>query len=151
MSSRSQFEFSTDRTRAVKEIESISSGRGWCNVVPGVTEDVEELKVSTFGLWMNHGVTVASFVTSPPRHGETQPSTLGLLHAKGRLGQKRISSLLENASFPVRQDHSQRGLLLEVPADAPAAQVLDLMCVLTASLCDYELTGLWRMDLYVRE
>lgn len=150
MSTRSQLQFSTDRTGAVREIESIGSGRGWCNVVPGVTEDVEELKVSTFGLWMNHGVAVASFVTSPPRHDEAQPSSLGLLHARGRLGQKRIASLLGDAPFAIRQDHSQRGLLLEVPANTPAAQVLDVMCALSASLCDYEMTGIWRLDLFVR-
>jgi len=150
VSTRSQLQFSTDLTRAVRAIDSIGSGRGWSNVVPEVTEDVEELKVSTFGLWMNHGVAVASFVTSPPRNGQAQPSSLGLLHARGRLGQKRIASLLGGAPFTVRQDHSQRGLLLEVPSDTSAAQVLDVMCALTASLCDYEMTGIWRLDLYVR-
>lgn len=150
MTTRSQLEFSTDRTGALREIESISSGRGWCNVVPEVLEDVEELKVSTFGLWMNHGVTVASFVTSPPRQGEAQPSSLGLLHARGRLGQVRIAALLGGVSFPVRQDHSHRGLLLEVPPETPAPTVLDVMCTLTSSLCDYDLTGIWRLDHFVR-
>jgi len=113
-------------------------------------EDVEELKVSTFGLWMNHGVTVASFVTSTPRQGEAQPSSLGLLHARGRLGPVRIASLLGGASFTVRQDHPHRGLLLEVPPETPAPTVLDVMCTLTSSLCDYELTGIWRLDHFVR-
>lgn len=151
VSTRSQLEFSTERTRAVREIEAIGSGKGWCNVVPEVREDVEELKVSTFGLWMNHGVTVASFVTSPPRHGEAQPSSLGLLHARGRLGRERIASLLEGASFPVRQDHSHRGLLLEVPPETSSELVLDVMCTLTSSLCDYELTGIWRLDRFNRD
>jgi hypothetical protein len=150
VSTRSQFQFSFDRTEAVGAIESISSGRGWCNVVPGVIDDVEELKVNSFGLWMNHGVTVASFVTSPPRHGEAQPSSLGLLHTRGRLGRERITSLLESAPFTVRQDHSQRGLLLEVPAATRATQVLEVMCTITASLCDYELTGNWRLDVTAR-
>ncbi|HVA51915.1 MAG TPA: hypothetical protein VNF05_00225 [Acidimicrobiales bacterium] len=150
MNPRSQFEFSFDRTEAVGAIESVDSGRGWCNVVPGVIDDVEELKVNAFGLWMNHGITVASFVTSPPSHGEVQPSSLGLLHARGRIGRERIVSLLGGAPFVIRQDHTQRGLLLEVPAKAPAPQVLDVMCEMTASLCDYELTGNWRLDLYVR-
>jgi hypothetical protein len=150
VSTRSQLEFSTERSGAVREIESIGSGRGWCNVVPEVLEEVEELKVSTFGLWMNHGITVATFVTSPPRQGEAQPSSLGLLHARGRLGRVRIASLLGGASFAVRQDHSHRGLLLEVPPETPAALVLDVMCTLTSELCDYELTGIWRLDHFVR-
>lgn len=150
MTTRSQFEFSNDRSQALRAVESIASGRGWCNVVPGVVDDVEELKVNTFGLWMNHGVTVASFVTSPPRHGEVQPSSLGVLHSRGRLGSEQITSLLGGAPFTLRQDHNHRGLLLEVPADSPAPQVLEVMCSMTTSLCDYEMTGNWRLDLFVR-
>jgi hypothetical protein len=42
-------------------------------------------------------------------------------------------------------------VLLEVPVDAPAAQVLDVMCSMTETLCDYPLTGGWRFDLYQRQ
>jgi hypothetical protein len=79
------------------------------------------------------------------------PSSLGVLHSLGRLGGERNTSLLGGAPFTVRQDHSQRGLLLEVRADAPAAQVLNVMCTIAASPCDFELTGNWRLDLYVRQ
>ena len=150
MSTRSQLQFSDERTEAIRFIESISSGKGWCNVVPGVVEDVADLKVNVFGLWVNKGVAVASFVTSAPRHGEVLPSSLGVLHSRGRLGADRITILLGGALFTVRQNHSQRGLLLDVPADASAAKVLDVMCSMTASLCDFEMTGSWRLDLYVR-
>ena len=51
----------------------------------------------------------------------------------------------------MRQDHNQRGLLLDVEPDTPATIVLNVMCSMTADLCDYELTGSWRMDLFVRE
>jgi hypothetical protein len=71
------------------------------------------------------------------------------LHSRARLGGKRITSLFE-APFTVRQNHSQRGLLLGFRADARAAQLLNIMCTMTASLCDFELTGNWRLDLYVR-
>lgn len=150
MSTRSQFQFSDDRSEALRAIESIASGRGWCNVVPRVVDDIEDLKINFTGLWVNHGVVKASFVTSPPRHGEVQPSSLGVLHSRHRLGSERITTLLGGAPFTVRQDHTQRGLLLEVPADTPAAQVLDVMCTMTTSLCDFELTGDWRLDLYLR-
>lgn len=150
MNTPSQFQFSHDRAQALEALESIASGRGWCNVVPRVVDDVQDLKINFSGLWVNHGVAKASFVTSPPRHGESQLSSLGVLHSRGRLGRERINSLLGGAPFTVRQDHSQRGLLLDVPADTPAAQVLEVMCSTTASLCDFELTGDWRLDLYVR-
>jgi len=148
---RSQLEFSTDMTAALKAIDSVAAGRGWCNVVPRVVEDVPDHKINFGGLWVNKGVVEASFVTAPPHHGEAQPSTLGVLHTRGKLGRERIVSLLEGAPFRVTQDHNQRGLLLEVPVNSPAKQVLDVMISIASSLCDYEMTGIWRMDLYVRQ
>lgn len=150
MSTRSQYRFSNDRTEAIVAIESIASGRGWCNVIPGVVEDAKDLAMNVFGLWVNQGVVVASLVTSPPRQGVEQPAMLGLLHTRGRLGAERIASLTGGAPFRVRQDHNQRGLLLEIPTGTPAVQILDVMCTATASLCDYEQTGDWRLDLFVR-
>ena len=150
MTTRSQLRFSTDRADALSAIESVASGKGWCNVVPAVSEDVKDLTMNGFGLWVSKGVTVASLVTAPPRRGVDQPSSLGLLHTRGRLGRDRIISLLGSAPFKVRQDHNQRGLLLDVPARTPASPILDVMCSLTAELCDYELTGYWRLDLFIR-
>jgi hypothetical protein len=150
LNTRSQLRFSTDRADALRAIESVASGKGWCNVVPAVSEDVKDLTMNGFGLWVSKGVTVASLVTAPPRHGVDQPSSLGLLHTRGRLGRDRIISLLGNAPFKVRQDHNQRGLLLDVPAYTPAGPILDVICSLTAELCDYELTGYWRLDLFIR-
>jgi hypothetical protein len=131
-------------------MESIDLGRGWCNVIPCVVEDIPDIKVNFTGMWVKHGATEASFVTSLPRQGQPQPSSLGILHLRGRLGRERIAALLGDAPFTLRQDHSNRGLLFDVPAGTPAVRVLDFMCSATASLCDYEMTGNWRMDLYVR-
>lgn len=151
MTTASQFEFGEDRAAAVRAIESIEAGRGWCNVVPCVVEDVPDIKINFTGIWVKRGVDEASFVTSLPRNGEAQPSSLGVLHLRGRLGRERIATLVGGAPFILRQDHSQRGLLFDVPAGTPASQVLDAMCTMTASLCDFELSGNWRMDLYVRQ
>ena len=151
MTTRSQVQFSNDRTEALGAVESIASGNGWCNVVPLVLDDVQEMKINFTGLWVSQGVPKASFVTASPRHDEAQPSSLGLLHSRGRLGSEKIASLLAGAPFTVRQDHSQRGLLLEVPPHTPAPLVIEVMCTATASLCDFELTGEWRLDAYVRQ
>jgi hypothetical protein len=86
---------------------------------------------------------------SAPRHGVDQPSSLGLLHSRGRLGVERINELLAGAPYVVRQDHSQRGLLLDVPASDSAERVLSVMCTITGALCDYESTGDWRLALYM--
>jgi len=147
---RSQLRFRDDRTTAVESVDSVASGRGWCNVVAQVVDDEPDLKVNVFGLWANRGVAVASFVTSPPRDGIAQPSTLGVLHMRGRLGSEFLTALVQSTPFTVLQDHRQRGLLLSVPADTASAIVLDMMCNLAMSLCDYATTGSWRLDLFMR-
>ena len=74
MSVRSELHFSSDRDGPVAAIDSISSGAGWCNVIPDVVDDVPDLQVNFLGLWSNRGVAMASFITLPERHGEPKPS-----------------------------------------------------------------------------
>jgi hypothetical protein len=150
MTTRSELSISGDRSQATAAIESIGAGRGWCNVVPDVAVDVKDLAPNVFSLWAKQGAPVASLVTAAPKKGVAQASTLGILHTRGRLGAERVASLLNGAPFTTRQDHTQRGLLLVVPDDAPAAQILEVMCSATAALCDYELTGTWHLSLFVR-
>lgn len=144
-------EFADDATPAVTAIEGIADGRGWCNLTPEVdASDVDVLTPSVFSLRVKHGAPVASLVTSPPRKGERRPATLGVLHTRGRLGKARIDELLDGAAFAVRQDHTQRGLLLEVPPETPSSTLLDVMRSVLSVLCDYERTGKWRLDVYER-
>ncbi|MCU1363139.1 MAG: hypothetical protein JWM55_967 [Acidimicrobiaceae bacterium] len=150
MTTRSQLIFSDNRLEALSALESIGSGRGWCNVVPVTVEDIPDLRVNVLGLWLNSGVPVASYVTTAPRNGEPQPSSLGLLHSHRRLGRERISLLLGGAPFVVRQDLNQRGLLFDVPEGTAPTLVLDRMCSMSDELCDYDKTGDWRLDLFVR-
>jgi hypothetical protein len=141
--------FSEDRTAAVAALDGVGEGRGWCNVAPVVEEEVADMKVNYFGLRLNKGVTVASFVTAVPRRGVAQPSTLGVLHSRSRLGKERIAAMLDGAPFVTKQDHNTRGLLLEVPVATPSAQVLTVMCSLTEALCDYDFTGRWTLSQFL--
>jgi hypothetical protein len=143
------FTFSDDRDNAIVAIDAVSEGRGWCNVSPNVEEEVADMKVNYFGLRLNKGVTVASYVTAPPRHGVAQPSTLGVLHSRSRLGRERIDAMLAGAPFALKQDHNTRGLLFEVPVATPGAQVLAAMCSLTEALCDYDFTGQWTLSQFL--
>ena len=146
MTEPTKITFSIDRGAAIAAIDAVSGGRGWCNVSPNVEEDVADMKVNYFGLRLNQGVTVASFVTAAPRHGSAQPSTLGVLHSRSRIGLDRIRTLLDGAPFSVRQDHNTRGLLLNVPADASAELILRVMCSFTEALCDFNFTGSWTLS-----
>jgi hypothetical protein len=141
--------FSDSREHAVAAIDAVADGRGWCNVSPNVEEEVPDMKVNYFGLRLNKGVTVASYVTAPPRRGAPQPSTLGVLHSRSRLGRARIDAMLAGAPFAVRQDHNTRGLLLDVPVATPAMQVITVMCALTEALCDFDFTGQWTLSQFL--
>jgi hypothetical protein len=144
-------EFSDDAAPAVEAIGHIADGRGWCNLTPEVdASDVDVLTPSVFSLRTKRGAPIASLVTSPPRKGERRPATLGILHTRGRLGKERIDALLGGAGFSIRQDHNQRGLLLEVPPDTPPSRVLEVMRSLLDKLCDYDRTGTWRLDVFER-
>lgn len=149
MSTPTTYQFSINRTDAVAAVASSNEGRGWCNVTPVVEEDVADLRVNYFGLWVNKGVPVASFVSAPKRKGVAQPSSLGLLHSRGRLGIEQITSLLDGAPFLVKQDHSQRGLLLEVANSESAQLIVDVMCRLTEALCDYTFNEEWLLAHFV--
>lgn len=150
MTTRRSLHFSGDRHEALVAMDSVAEGRGWCNLVPDVYDDVPDLRVNFLGLWSNRGVVMASYITVGERHGERQPSSLGLLHTRGRLGRERIMGLLGGAPFLIRLDHGQRGLVLEVPVVTPTRQVLDVMCTMTTALCDYDAKDSWRLDVYTR-
>ncbi len=141
--------FSEDRAAAVAAIDGVGEGRGWCNVAPVVEDEVADMKVNYFGLRFNKGVTVASFVTAAPRRGVAQPSTLGVLHSRSRLGKDRIAAMLNGAPFVTKQDHNSRGLLLEVPVETSSRQVVEVMCSLTEALCDYDFTGRWTLSQFL--
>jgi hypothetical protein len=141
--------FSHDRDAAIAALDAVGAGRGWCNVSPLVEEEVPDMKVNYFGLRLNKGVTVASFVTAPARKGLAQPSSLGVLHSRSRLGKERIAAMLDGAPFVTRQDHNTRGLLLEVPVATSAEVVLTVMCSLTEALCDYDFTGKWTLSQFL--
>jgi hypothetical protein len=151
MTTKHQLEFADETEGAIDALTSIAEGRGWCNLTPEVSaDDVGVLTPSVFSLRTKQGAPVASFVTSPPKRGEPRPSSLGVLHTRGRLGAARIADLLAGASFAVRQDHTQRGLLLEVPADTAPPAILEAMRRLLTGLSDFEPTGRWRMDVFER-
>jgi hypothetical protein len=151
MTARRTLEFRDDPAEAVAALDDVGAGRGWCNLTPEVAaDDVEVLTVSVFSMKMKRGAPIATYVSSPARKGEPQPGTLGVLHTRGRLGKERISTLLDGAPFALRQDHTQRGLLLDVPAATESRTVLSVMCSLLTALCDYERTGTWRLDVFER-
>ncbi len=151
MTTKRTREFVDDDEAAIEDLEGIAAGRGWCSLTPEVrADDVEVLAPSVFALRTRRGAPLATYVTAPPRRGQPQPATLGVLHTRGRLGSERIAALLGGVPLALRQDHQQRGLLFEVPPGTPARSILSVMRQFLESLCDYDRTGRWRLEVYER-
>ncbi|MGC2485141.1 MAG: hypothetical protein WA359_02715 [Acidimicrobiales bacterium] len=151
MTSKSRLYFNEDHRDALIALDAVAGGKGWVNVLPRVADDdLPDIHVNFIG-WTNHGIPIATFLTEVPRDGEAQLSSLGVLHSRGRIGKDRIREMLEGVPFAIRQDHSQRGILLVVPPGTPSSQVLDVMCRFSSELCEHEMTGGWRLELYERE
>ncbi|MGH9019633.1 MAG: hypothetical protein ACRDV0_01245 [Acidimicrobiales bacterium] len=148
MTTQREFQFHDDRDEALRAIDDVASGRGWVNLTPLIDDDAPDMRVNVVGLWKTYGNVVATFVTAAPRRGVAVASSLGVLHTRGRLGAERVASLVGDAGFVLRQDNAQRGVLLDVPADAPARAVLDVMCAFADALCDYDARGGWRMRVF---
>lgn len=139
MSTPTTMVLTDNRDAVLAELATLGEGRGWCNLSPRVVEDVDPVRVNVFGLWANRGTPVATYLTNAPRHGEPVPSSVGVLHTRGRLKPDYLRDLVGDSPLRVAQNHSQRGLLLEAPADVDVALVLDVMCRTVRDLCEFTL------------
>ncbi|HEV2427176.1 MAG TPA: hypothetical protein VGS61_03015 [Acidimicrobiales bacterium] len=150
MTSSTRLFIGEDRDPAIDEVASIGGGRGWCNLSPRVVEDVSPVRVNVFGLWANRGTPIATYLTNAPRAGEAVPSTIGVLHTRGRLPADYVTSLIADSPLRVAQNHTQRGLLLEAPADVDPSIVLDRMCRVVRDLCEYTLAEGFFLEVFRR-
>lgn len=148
MSTPTSLVLTEDRGPVLAELASIAGGVGWCNVSPRVVEDVDPVRVNVFGLWANRGTPIATYLTNAPKKGEPVASTIGVLHTRGRLKPDYLRDLVAGTPLRVVQNHAQRGLLLEAPADLDVGVVLDVMCRAARELCEHTLAGGFVVTLY---
>lgn len=144
------FEVSEDTLEELVDALSLARGHsGWVNATPGVPEDYPQLRGSLFSWLTGPTPPGAPLVTLMPGHGG-QPDTLGILHAKGRLGLLRGGNMVSvPASWRCQQDHNRRGLLFEVPAvtDGELAQVMISTC---DELATIPTTGSYLIELFTK-
>jgi len=151
VTSRSEFLFTSDRSVPLDALRTISSGTGWCNVIPRVSEDVASLTPNVLQLFVKKGAPVATYVPAIPKRGLQAPASLGVLHTHHKLPDDVVASILDGAPFTLRQNHNQRGLLFNVPVGSDPEQILTVMCTAVDLLCDYEREDGWRFELFLRD
>lgn len=150
-------EFTPDAAGAVlaRMDELCAAHDGWINLLPGVPDEraVPEARgplASLFGPGQPP-VTMATFVPPSAKGRRGDVATVGLMHPTGARALPTLRAL--GISLPpgwqVRQDHVRRGLIVLVPPDTAAAEVLAWILESATALCAEEMTGTWRADVHL--
>ncbi len=153
-----QFEFVPDSTELVlswmSKLDEASDG--WMNLLPGLTDGSTRASTGLFGGFsalIGQPTTMSTMGTYLPPKRSSQPgvgASIGLLHPCGSHGMGQLSraGLDTPPTWKVRQDHSRRGIVLELPPGtlhSDAAAWLIEACTL---LCRVQLTGSWQAVVY---
>jgi hypothetical protein len=126
---------------------------GWVNFQPSVhVEDVPSPGSGAFSLFSARGPAVPLGTWTPPsapRRGRPEPAMVGLQHGAGS---KAKGVLAERGravpdGWVVVQDSSKKGLVVAVPPQVDAAEVVRWLVGAAAALSTVPLTG-WRAAIY---
>jgi len=108
------------------------------------------MKVNYFGLRLNKGVTVATFVTTAPvTASRSLPPSVSCTREVVSAVNESPRCWPARLYGPSRPQHP--GITPRSPVATSAEQVLTVMCSLTESLCDYEFTGKWTLSQFPSE
>ena len=151
-----RFEFDpADLTKLLEVVAWLSAHRdGWINLLPGI-DSGRAPTVEAPGLFSIFGSAqepVSMCTWMPPGSGRhsVDEVTLGIMHPRGT----KVVPSLEAAGLTVPPgwrvwgDHPRRGLVLRIPATAPAAEVLRWAVAAGEHLCGVPVTGSWQAEVY---
>jgi hypothetical protein len=127
------------------------AGGGWINLAPDLGDDRPP---SRAGGWFSargpeapHATFMAGRVR---RNGRVEPAQLGIEHASGTKAAQRLreGGLELPGRAIVRQDHPKRGLVLAVPADAPATALVDWLLEASTRLSRVPIGDSWLAEIW---
>lgn len=129
-------------------------GRGWLNLQPWV-EDEDRPPTSPLGRMFSSLGPAVPLATWVPRHRRGRrvvPGTLGISHAAGRFAVRRLADRGVDVpgAWAVRQDHTRRGLVFELPDAAAPGDVLTFLLAAIEALSGVETDGRWVADVAVQ-
>ena len=150
--------FTADDTAEVlscmEELAARGDGRGWLNLQPWV-EDEERPPTSPLGrMFSARGpeVPLATWIPQHRRGRSAVPGTIGISHPTGRFAVRRLADggVHVPQSWTVRQDHTRRGLVFELPGGVGVAEVLRFLLAAMATLSGVETDHRWVADVAVQ-
>jgi hypothetical protein len=149
-----ELEFDEDGLEPIAALfdELAAAGRGWVNLLPEVEPGRELPPRSLFStVFSARGEAVPFATWTAPDQPGGRP-TIGLTHGSGPKALPRLA----DAGLPLAPgwlraaDHPRRGVVVTVPADAPADEVLWWLLAAAHALCPVPLTGSWLARVYRR-
>ena len=150
--------FKADDTAEVlscmEDLAARGDGRGWLNLQPWV-EDEDRPPTSPLGRMFSSLGPVVPLATWVPRHRRGRSvvaGTVGISHATGRFAVRRLADggVHVPAGWAVRQDHTRRGLVFELPDATAAGDILTFLLAAIEVLSGVETDGRWVADIAVQ-
>lgn len=144
-----------DVTRVVERMaELAAAGAGWINLRAAVdADDVPAPSAGIFAVFGGGGpdVPLCTWVAGEGRKGRAGHPTIGVQHATGVKAAARLAEagIAVPAGWRVVQDHPKRGLAVQVPADAPHAEVLSWLLRAGEALTRVPLPARWQVAVHV--
>jgi hypothetical protein len=126
-------------------------GEGWANFASDLGEGNPDRESGGFFSGRGPRAPHATYVPARPRRTGRSPSAqLGIEHAAGPKAARRLADggLPVPPSWRVRQDHPKRGLVLDVPADAEPASVIDWLLAAAGLLASVPLADGWLAEVW---
>ena len=150
--------FTSDDTAEVlscmEELAARGDGKGWMNLQPWV-EDQERPPTSPLGRMFSSlgpAIPLATWVPGHRRGRSTVPGTVGISHAAGRFAVRRLADggVDVPPAWAVRQDHTRRGLVFELPDAVAVSDILTFLLAAIEVLTGVETDGRWVADIAVQ-
>ena len=150
--------FTTDDTAEVlscmEDLAVRGDGRGWLNLQPWVPD--EDLPpTSPLGRMFSSvgpAIPLATWVPQHRRGRSTVLGTIGISHATGRFAVRRLAERGVDVppAWAVRQDHTRRGLVFELPDGAGITDILRFLLAAMEVLSGAATDGRWVADMAVQ-
>ena len=136
------------------DLAARGDGRGWLNLQPWV-EDEDRPPTSPLGRMFSSLGPAVPLATWVPRHRRGRsavPGTVGISHATGRFAVRRLADAGVDvpAAWVVRQDHTRRGLVFELPDAVAVGDILTFLLAAIEVLSAVETDGRWVADIAVQ-
>ncbi len=138
----------------MEDLAARGDGKGWLNLQPWV-DDADRPPDSPLGRMFSARGPAIPLATWVPQHRRGRreiPATLGIAHMTGRFAVRRLAEhgVEVPAAWVIRQDHTRRGLVFELPSGVGAAAVLAFLMAASTVLSGVQADGRWVADVVVQ-